>query len=227
MVLSPAVAAAFRQKVRDDQAAWAKEARAGRALAERARAANSRHMAYIAGTPARVAAKLVQQAAKDAARAILRAAKAEAKAAARAFLKQQREVFKLRKVAVRRKVKAAVRAYRIAVLGFEAPSPPSPEPIEHYHDDDDTCFDPAMALVKPLSCPYPSDDEWDGVNESGGRAFSGTDYPFDLGPWTGKGSWVWVVGWGWRWRCDPQRVEEEEDFEVRCAEDAAVEGLAK
>ena len=76
MVLSPAVAAAFRQKVRDDQAA-------GRALAERARAANSRYMAYLAAMPARVAAKLVQQAAKDAARAILRAAKAEAKAAAR------------------------------------------------------------------------------------------------------------------------------------------------
>ena len=142
-------------------------------------------------------------------------------------MKQQREVFKLRKVAVRRKVKAAVRAYRIAVLGFEAHPPPSPEPIEPYYDDDDTCFDPAMALVKPLSCPYPSDDEWDGVNESGGRAFSGTDYPFDLGPWTGKGSWVWVVGWGWRWRCDPQWVEEAEDFEVWCAEDAAIEGMAE
>ena len=121
--------------------------------------------------------------------------------------------------------KAAARFNRRAArLGFAPPSPPSPGPIEPYFDDEDTCFDPAMALVKPLSDPLSPDGDWDGINESGGRAYSGTSYPYDLGPWTGKGDWVWVGGMGWRWQCDVRAVKDEEEKELRAKEDAAVEG---
>ena len=81
-----------------------------------------------------------------------------------------------------------------------------------------------MALVKPLSDPLSPDGDWDVINESGGRAYSGTSYPYDLGPWAGKGDWVWVGGMGWRWQCGVRAVKDEEEADLRAKVDAVVEG---